>query len=76
MRAIHLRPVEFGAMQVYVRSMGKLFRLLAVFNDMDATNKFCEAHDGAGVIAEDVSGNIYVAAIGASESFNVRDKAA
>ena len=36
---------------LWVFSMGKRFRVLAIFSDVDAANTYCARHDEAAVIA-------------------------
>lgn len=37
--------------QLYVRSMGKALRVIAIFEDTDAANDYMARHDGAAVVA-------------------------
>jgi hypothetical protein len=49
------------SMSLYVKSMGKLFRVLAVADTVAEANEICRKNDKAAVIAEDLSGRIYMA---------------
>ena len=47
---------------LYVKSMGKVFRILEIAQSVDEANQFCERHSDAGVIAEDTeAGLIFIA---------------
>lgn len=50
-----------GTMALYVKSMGKLFRVLAVADNDHEANEICRKDDRAAVIAEDRTGRIYIA---------------
>lgn len=38
--------------KLFVKSMGKLLRVTAAFENVDEANKHCEAHKDDGVVAE------------------------
>lgn len=47
---------------LYVKSMGKVFRITEIAGDVDSANRFCEAHPDSGVIAQDTeAGLIFIA---------------
>lgn len=48
-------------MRIYVASMGKLFRVIAIARSDDEANKICERDKNAAVIACDKSGLVYLA---------------
>ena len=55
------KPMELpGAMRLYVKSMGKLFRVFAIAESTEDANDYCRKHSDAAVIAEE-SGRIYIA---------------
>lgn len=47
-----MKFAEAGELQLYVRSMGKLFRVMAIFDTDAAANDYMEKHDEAAVIAQ------------------------
>lgn len=47
---------------LYVKSMGKIFRVRHIAMSTDEANEYCIKHDDAGVIAEDIEkGIIFIA---------------
>lgn len=50
-------------MAVYVKSMGKLFRVSAIVQTDDEANKIMRDDNGQAVIAQDCNGLIYIADI-------------
>jgi hypothetical protein len=47
-----------GQIQLYVRSMGKWLKVIAIAHDTDAANRYSAAHDEAAVVAELSRGGI------------------
>jgi hypothetical protein len=47
-------------MEIYVRSMGKVFAVTHI-GTTESANAWCEKHSDDGVIAEDQHGRVYVA---------------
>ena len=41
-----------GQVQLYVRSMGKALKVVAIAHDTAAANRYCATHDSAAVVAE------------------------
>lgn len=54
---------ETGQVQLYVRSMGKVLRVTAVFSTVDECNEHCRKHPEQGVVAEMPEGPILLANI-------------
>jgi hypothetical protein len=51
----------------YVKSMGKIFRVMHIATSVDDANAYCERHDDCGVVAEDTEkGIIFIARLYAS----------
>ena len=58
------KPIELSdKMKLYVKSMGKVFRVYAICDNDDDANEYCKKHSDAGVIATDQQGRIYVACL-------------
>ena len=50
-----------NGIQVYCKSMGKVFRVSHIAKDINEANEFMQKNRDSGIIAEDNSGLIYIA---------------
>jgi hypothetical protein len=44
--------IPLGAHVLYIRSMGKALRVVAIADSTDDANRYCETHPNAAVVAE------------------------
>lgn len=48
----NVRMIKLGDHTLYIRSMGKALRVLAIAETVDEANRYCKRHSDAAVVAE------------------------